>query len=116
MLISYDELINGCTSRFFNPTRGLRKGHPLYPLLFLIIVEGSSKATLKAKIIREIYVIKIRRDINLSHLIFVENVMSLIKGSPRKERNIYIYIYIYIGFVEVSHRYGNQHLNILYPF
>jgi hypothetical protein len=38
--ISFVIIIYGSTSRFFKPSRRLRQGCPLAPLLFLIFVEG----------------------------------------------------------------------------
>ena len=42
-------LINGSASKFFNPSRGLRQGYPLFPLLFLIIEKGLSMVISEAK-------------------------------------------------------------------
>jgi hypothetical protein len=42
-LVSFTILINGLTFEFFKPSRGLRHGFPLYPLLFLIVVEGLAR-------------------------------------------------------------------------
>ena len=46
---SFVVLINGAASHFFHAERGLRQGCRLSPLLFLLVVEGLSRAILDAK-------------------------------------------------------------------
>ena len=41
--VSFSILINGSASFLFHPERGLRQGCPLYPLIFLLIVESLSR-------------------------------------------------------------------------
>ena len=45
--VSFSVLINGVESPFFRSRRGLRKGCPLAPMLFLIVVEGLGRALLE---------------------------------------------------------------------
>lgn len=49
MSVSFEVLINGATSLFFKAERGLRQGYPLFPILFLLVVEGLSRMLTKAK-------------------------------------------------------------------
>ena len=42
--VSFIVLINGSTSKFFIPRKGIIQGYPLAPLLFLLVVEGLSKS------------------------------------------------------------------------
>jgi hypothetical protein len=67
-------LINGSASAFFKPSRGLRQGCPLSPLLFLIIVEGLSRALIAAKRTSNLKDIIIGKMVNLTHLLFVDDI------------------------------------------
>jgi hypothetical protein len=49
--ISLATLINGSNSSFFKPSRGFKKGCPLFPLLLLTIIEGLIRTIMDAKII-----------------------------------------------------------------
>ena len=42
--VYFSVLINGVASSFFRSGRGLRQGCPLAPLVFLVVVEGLSRA------------------------------------------------------------------------
>ena len=46
--MSFSILINGVASSFIHAERGLRKGCPLSPLLFLLVAEGLSRLLKKA--------------------------------------------------------------------
>jgi hypothetical protein len=67
-LVSFAVLINGAASSFFHAKRGLRKGCPLSPLLFLLVAEGLNKAIKEAKRWGEFQGITISQNLQITHL------------------------------------------------
>ena len=87
--VSFALLINGATSTFFKSGRGLRKGFPLAPLLFLIVVEGLGRAILSAKSCGDLHGISFGNNISLSHDIFVDDIVMVIDGSEQSLSSLY---------------------------
>jgi hypothetical protein len=81
---SFVVLINGSTSPFFRAERGLRQGCPLSPLLFLLVVEGLSKAIAMEKTNRNFEGIVISSTLRITHLLFVDDVIVFCNGSRRE--------------------------------
>jgi len=81
MNVSFSVLINGLASPFFHAERGLRKGCPLSPLLFLLIMEGLSRTIRENCRQRCIRGIKITDECTLTHLLFVDDVLILLNGA-----------------------------------
>eukprot|EP01018_Ginkgo_biloba_P018081 Gb_04379 [translate_table: standard] len=81
-------LINGSTSPFFKPTRGLRQGCPLSPYLFLLVVEGLSRAIKEAKSQRILQGIKVGRGESITHLLFVDDVLLFCSSSVHKGQSM----------------------------
>ena len=73
---------------FFLSERGLRKGFPLSPLLFLLVVEGLSRAILDAKRRGQFEGIKIDTHLNITHLVFVDDILLFCSGSIQEAENI----------------------------
>jgi hypothetical protein len=48
-LVSFIVFINGSTTRFFYPTRGLRQGILMPPFIFLLVVEGLNRMITTSK-------------------------------------------------------------------
>jgi hypothetical protein len=80
-LVSFIVLINGFASSFFHAERGLRQGCPLSPLLFLLVVEGLSRALEEAKRQGEFQGIYISQNLQITHLLFVDDVLIFFNGS-----------------------------------
>lgn len=81
--ISFAVLINGPTSNFFKTSKGLRQGCPLAPLLFFIVTKGLSRASLATKRSSSLKGILIGNSLQLSHLLFVDDVLLFCDGSWR---------------------------------
>jgi hypothetical protein len=77
---SFAVLINGSASHFFREGRGLRKGCPLSPLLFLLVAEGLRQSLAHEKSHGLFQGIQISPTLYLSHLIFVDDVLILCDG------------------------------------
>ncbi|GKV46080.1 hypothetical protein SLEP1_g53092 [Rubroshorea leprosula] len=85
---SISVLINGCPSRQFGMTKGLRQGDPLSPLLFLIVAEGLNGLISEAVKQGLFEGVKIGNgELKLAHLQFADD--TLIMGKATKE-NIWV--------------------------
>jgi hypothetical protein len=85
---SFALLINGSTSPFFTPERGLKQGFPLSPLLFLLVAEGLNRALTQGNTTGELSGIKITHNMSLTHLLFVDIVFLFSGGSRRKAETL----------------------------
>ena len=81
--VSFSILINGVASSFFRFGRGLRQGCPLAPLLFLVVVEGLSRALLSAKCNGLYRGISFGNNISLTHVLFVDDIVMITNGSAQ---------------------------------
>ena len=87
--VSFALLVNGAAYSFFRSSRGLRKGFPLAPLLFLIIVEGLGRALLSAKVCGEFHGISFGNDISLTHVLFVDDIVMVYDSSEQSLSTLY---------------------------
>ena len=78
--VSFALLTNGVASSFFRSRCGLKKGFPLAPLLFLIVVEGLCRAFLSAKECGAFKGITFGNNITLSHVLFVDDIVMVSDG------------------------------------
>jgi len=84
--VSFSVLINGAASPFFHAERGLRQGCPLSPLLFLLVAEGLSRAISEAKVEGRFQGIQVAPNLNITHLLFVDDVLIFCSGNRRETR------------------------------
>ena len=80
-LANYAILINGEPSLFLKISRGLRQGCLLSPYPFLLIIKGFNKLIHIEKRKARLEGIRISSQVNLRHLIFIDDLLLFGKGS-----------------------------------
>ncbi|CAN1246044.1 LINE-1 retrotransposable element ORF2 protein [Linum grandiflorum] len=79
---SYSVLVNGIPSSTFNPSRGLRQGDPLSPLLFAICTEGLISLLRDSISRRQLTGIQLNRHCPiLSHILFADDTFVFLQAS-----------------------------------
>ena len=84
--VQFAVIVNGYPSSFFPASRGIRQGCPLFPLLFILVIEGLSLLIEEAKRQGKIKGIKISARLSLTHLLFVDDVILFCFGSLEEWR------------------------------
>jgi hypothetical protein len=102
--VSFAVLINGSASHLFHLERGLRHGFPLSLFLFLLDVEGLSRAILEAKRLGSFSGIKISQTLQITHLLFVDDVLIFSFGSRRDVETLKKHLKSFLK----SNRHGNK--------
>jgi hypothetical protein len=74
---SFTILINGEATNFFKSGRGLRKGCPLSPLLFILVMEGLSLLLKESQREGKLSSINVSRTIKILHILFVDDVIIM---------------------------------------
>jgi hypothetical protein len=74
---SFAILINGEATDFFKSGRGLRKGFPLSPLLFILVMEGLSLLLKESQREGKLSGINVSRTIKILHILFVDDVIIM---------------------------------------
>ena len=93
--VSFSLLINGVATSFFKSGRGLRQRCPLAPLLFLIVVEGLGRALLFAKDYGSYHGLSFGNNIELTHVLFVDDVVMVNDGSKQYLSTLYEILMIF---------------------
>ena len=82
-MTSFAILINGATSPFFKAEQGIHQGFSLSPLIFLLVAEGLSHFLRDAVRRGELTSLILAPGINLTHLLFVNDILLFCKGTIR---------------------------------
>ena len=80
---SFATLIRSMTSQFFKAEQGLRQGCPLSPLIFLIVAKGLSRFLWDAVRRGELTGLILAPGINLTHLLFIDDILLFYRGTRR---------------------------------
>ncbi|CAL1403419.1 unnamed protein product [Linum trigynum] len=98
--------MNGTPSRFFSPSRGLRQGDPLSPLLFVICTEGFAVLLHKAISEGKLEGVKVApRAARISHLFFADDSYLFLRGSLQECENL-------IGVLNEYEELSGQRVNL----
>ena len=85
---SFSILPDGSPFGFFQPSHGLRQGDPLSPFLFILSSEVLSRLLLKEEQLGNLHGIKMSRNSQISHLLFVDDIMIFSKATKREANSI----------------------------
>eukprot|EP00253_Pinus_taeda_P011982 PITA_11982 len=82
-------LINGCPSKTFNASRGIRQGDPLSPFLFILATEGLGRFIKQEQSVNRIKGLKIwGNNLPLTHQQFVDDIMLFGEPTVREVRQL----------------------------
>jgi hypothetical protein len=95
--VRFSVLVNGSPSGFFSSSRGLRQGDPLFPLLFLLVMEVLSR--MLRKMVEDGFLtgFSVGRDVSISHLLFADDSILFCDANPQH----LMYIQLVLTFFEV---------------
>lgn len=78
---SFSILVNGSPSEIFLPSRGLRQGDPLSPILFILMMEDLGQSIKNARVMGKIKGLPLKENgQDLTHQQFVDDTM--LQGIP----------------------------------
>ncbi|CAL1359850.1 unnamed protein product [Linum trigynum] len=86
---SFSVLMNGNPLGYFSPSRGLRQGDPLSPLLFVLCTEGFAAFLRRAIAEKRLAGVKVApRAPRISHLFFVDDSYLFLRGTLQECENL----------------------------
>lgn len=100
--ISFAILINGVVAPFPKSEKGLRQGCPLSPLLFVLAVEALSRMLLEAKRKGNIKDIEVAINVNITHLLFIDDILMFSDGNKRDILHIRSSLYLFLFSIGMS--------------
>lgn len=92
----FSVLINGATSGFFSTSRGIRKGNPLSPFLFILISESLSQIIQRE--VRKGNILGLHPSSHAStcsHQQFVDDTLLMGESSVKEDNNFKKTLYTY---------------------
>jgi hypothetical protein len=108
-LANFSILINGGASNLFKASRCRRKGYSLSPFLFTLIAEALSLLVKNQVFDNKLKGIKVTRNIILTHLLFVDNVLLFDRGMMKEWE-------VYKGIITLYYTATCMVINPLKPF
>lgn len=110
--VTYSVLINGASTGFFQPQRGLQQGDPKSPFLFLICVEGFSTLLWKRGEQGVLHgMLVVPRGMSLSHLFFADDAIIFCRAEEEEVREVMDVLQCY---AEASGQVINREKSSLY--
>ncbi|CAL1412078.1 unnamed protein product [Linum trigynum] len=86
---SFSVQINGTPTGYFSPSRGLRQGDPLSPLLFVLCTKGFAAILRKAIADKRLGGVKVApRAPHISHLFFADDSYLFLRGNLHECENL----------------------------
>ncbi|CAL1356643.1 unnamed protein product [Linum trigynum] len=86
---SFSIMMNGMPAGYFRPSRGLRQGDPLSPLLFVLCTEGLTALIKKAVLERRLTGVRVSpRAPRVSNLFFADDSYMLVQASMQQCENL----------------------------
>ena len=87
--VSYSVKLNGTLLDSFSPSRGLRRGDPLSPFLFLFVADGLSALIQKEIADNQIEPLKVcRRAPGISHMLFADDTLLFLKADAEQAARV----------------------------
>jgi hypothetical protein len=99
---SFTVLVNGDPTDFFRSESGLHQGFPLFPLLFILVMEGLSLLLKKSREEGSITCIKVSRLTNILHFLFVDDVLILSRAILLEWKEIEYIIDLFCSSVGIT--------------